>query len=347
MYLKKILLTVVLLGLVGMAGFSYYVYQNIFTPNTGFNNPQAHVFIPTGATFKMVQEELSPLLKDMNTFVTVAQRKGYSSNIKAGHFIIKKGSNNNEIINSIRSGNIPVTIKFNNQERLEDLAGHLAKQIELDSASLLDTMLDEDFLKASGFTQDTALGMYIANSYEVYWNTSPKAFCQKMLKEYNAFWNTSRVAKAKAISLSKDQVMALAAIVQKETAMIQERPMVAGLYLNRLKKGMLLQADPTVIFAKKKTENNFKQVIKRVLFKDLKIASPYNTYKYSGVPPGPITMPDVSAIDGVLNYKKHGFYFMVADVENFGYHKFAKTLSAHNRNKKQYVNWINKQGVKR
>ena len=347
MYLKKILLTVVLLGLVGMAGFSYYVYQNIFTPNTGFNNPQAHVFIPTGATFKMVQEELSPLLKDMNTFVTVAQRKGYSSNIKAGHFIIKKGSNNNEIINSIRSGNIPVTIKFNNQERLEDLAGHLAKQIELDSASLLDTMLDVDFLKVSGFTQDTALGMYIANSYEVYWNTSPKAFCQKMLREYNAFWNTSRVAKAKAISLSKDQVMALAAIVQKETAMIQERPMVAGLYLNRLKKGMLLQADPTVIFAKKKTENNFKQVIKRVLFKDLKIASPYNTYKYSGVPPGPITMPDVSAIDGVLNYKKHGFYFMVADVENFGYHKFAKTLSAHNRNKKQYVNWINKQGVKR
>jgi UPF0755 protein len=347
MYLKKILLTVVLLGLVGMAGFSYFVYQNIFTPNTGFNNPQAHVFIPTGATFKMVQEELSPLLKDMNTFVTVAQRKGYSSNIKAGHFIIKKGSNNNEIINSIRSGNIPVTIKFNNQERLEDLAGHLAKQIELDSASLLDTMLDVDFLKVSGFTQDTALGMYIANSYEVYWNTSPKAFCQKMLKEYNAFWNTSRVAKAKAISLSKDQVMALAAIVQKETAMIQERPMVAGLYLNRLKKGMLLQADPTVIFAKKKTENNFKQVIKRVLFKDLKIASPYNTYKYSGVPPGPITMPDVSAIDGVLNYKKHGFYFMVADVENFGYHKFAKTLSAHNRNKKQYVNWINKQGVKR
>ena len=347
MYLKKILLTVVLLGLVGMAGFSYYVYQNIFTPNTGFNNPQAHVFIPTGATFKMVQEELSPLLKDMNTFVTVAHRKGYSSNIKAGHFIIKKGSNNNEIINSIRSGNIPVTIKFNNQERLENLAGHLAKQIELDSASLLNAMLDVDFLKASGFTQDTALGMYIANSYEVYWNTSPKAFCQKMLREYNAFWNTSRVVKAKAISLSKDQVMALAAIVQKETAMIQERPMVAGLYLNRLKKGMLLQADPTVIFAKKKTENNFKQVIKRVLFKDLKIASPYNTYKYTGVPPGPITMPDVSAIDGVLNYKKHDFYFMVADVENFGYHKFAKTLSAHNRNKKQYVNWINKQGVKR
>ena len=347
MYLKKILLTVVFLGLVGMAGFSYYVYQNIFTPNTGFNNPQANIFIPTGATFKMVQEELTPLLKDMSTFVTVAQRKGYVSNIKAGHFIIKKGSNNNEIINSIRSGNTPVTIKFNNQERLENLAGHLAKQIEADSLSLLNAMLDVDFLKASGFTPDTALGMYIANSYQVYWNTSSKAFCQKMLKQYHVFWNNARVAKAKAISLSKVQVMALAAIVQKETAMIDERPVVAGLYLNRLKKGMLLQADPTVIFAKKKTENNFSQVIKRVLFKDLKITSPYNTYTNSGVPPGPITMPDVSAIDGVLNYKKHGFYFMVADVKNFGYHKFAKTLSAHNRNKKQYVNWINKQGVKR
>jgi UPF0755 protein len=347
MYLKKILLTVVLLGLVGMAGFSYYVYQNIFTPNTGFNNPQAHVFIPTGATFKMVQEELSPLLKDMNTFVTVAQRKGYSSNIKAGHFIIKKGSNNNEIINSIRSGNIPVTIKFNNQERLEDLAGHLAKQIELDSASLLDTMLDVDFLKVSGFTQDTALGMYIANSYEVYWNTSPKAFCQKMLKEYNAFWNTSRVAKAKAISLSKDQVMALAAIVQKETAMIQERPMVAGLYLNRLKKGMLLQADPTVIFAKKKTENNFKQVIKRVLFKDLKIASPYNTYKNTGLPPGLISMPDISAIDSVLNYEKHSFFYFAADASNPGFHKFAKTLKQHNNNAREYQNYLSKQGINR
>ena len=347
MYLKKIVLTVVLLGLLLMAGFSYYVYQNIFVPNTGFNNQQAHVYIPTGATFKMVAEELSPLLKDMSTFKTVAHRKGYDSNIKPGHFIIKKGSNNNEIINSIRSGNTPVIVKFNNQERLENLAGHIAKQIEADSLSLLSAMLDQDFLKASGFTKETALGMYIANSYEVYWNTSPKAFCQKMLNQYNVFWNDSRLAKAKALALSKDQVMALAAIVQKETAMIDERPMVAGLYINRLKKGMLLQADPTVIYAKKKVENNFNQVIKRVLFKDLKISSEYNTYTTAGIPPGPITMPDVSAIDGVLNYQKHGFYFMVADVTNFGYHKFAKTLSRHNKNKKQYVNWINKQGIQR
>jgi UPF0755 protein len=347
MYLKKILLATVLLGLVGMAGFSYYVYANIFTPNTGFNNDEAHVFISTGATYTMVQEELRPLLKDMKTFNTVAKKKGYSAHIKAGHFIIKKGSNNNEIINSIRTGNVPVKIKFNNQERLVNLAGHLATQMEADSVSFINAMRDLDFLKASGFTDNTALGMYIPNTYEVYWNSTPEAFCEKMLKEYNAFWNASRVSKAKKIEMSRDQVVALAAIVQKETAMVEERPIVAGLYINRLKRGMLLQADPTVIFAKKKTENNFTQVIKRVLYKDLENKSPYNTYKHAGVPPGPITMPDVSAIDGVLNYQKHAFYYMVASVQDFGYHKFAKTLAGHNRNRRAYVNWINKQGVNR
>lgn len=347
MYLKKIVMTIVLLGLVAMAGFAYYVYTNIFTPNTAFNNEEAHVYIATGASFADVQQELSPLLSDMKTFVTVANRKGYSSNIKPGHFVIKKGSNNNEIINSIRTGNIPIKIKFNNQERLENLAGHMAKQMEADSIAFLAAMKNLDFIKKSGFTEDTALGMYIPNTYEVYWNSSPKAFCEKMLKEYNAFWNTTRNAKAKALNMTRDEVMALASIVQKETAMVEERPIVAGLYVNRLKRGMPLQADPTVIYAKKKSENDFNQVIKRVLFKDLENMSPYNTYQHAGVPPGPITMPDVSAIDGVLNYQKHGYLYMVANVENFGYHKFAKTLSEHNRNRLAYVNWINKQGVNR
>lgn len=347
MYLKKIVIAIVLLGLVAMAAFSYYVYTNVFTPNTAFNNEEAHVYIPTGASLTDVQEELSPLLSDMETFVTVANRKGYSSNIKSGHFVIKKGSNNNEIINSIRTGNIPIKIKFNNQERLENLAGHMATQMEADSIAFISAMKDSDFIKKSGFTEATALGMYIPNTYEVYWNSSPTAFCEKMLKEYNAFWNASRNAKAKALDMTRDEVMALASIVQKETAMVEERPIVAGLYINRLKRGMLLQADPTVIYAKKKSENDFTQVIKRVLFKDLENMSPYNTYKHAGVPPGPITMPDVSAVDGVLNYQKHDYYYMVANVEKFGYHKFAKTLSGHNRNRVEYVNWINKKGVHR
>ncbi|GEQ86672.1 aminodeoxychorismate lyase [Patiriisocius marinistellae] len=347
MYFKKILLAVALIGLVAMAGFSYYVYSNIFVPNTAFNNEEAHVYIETGSNFNDVKQELEPLLKDMGTFETVANRKGYSNNIKAGHYIVKKGSNNNEIINSIRTGNIPVLVKFNNQERLEDLAGHLSNQLEADSISLYKALSDSVFLKKSGFNGDTALGMFIPNTYEVYWNTSPESFRDKMLAEYNAFWTSNRNAKAKQLGLTRDQVMALAAIVQKETAKVDERPRVAGVYINRIKKGMPLQADPTVIYAKKKTENNYNQVIKRVLYKDLEIDSPYNTYKYAGVPPGPIAMPDVTSIDGVLNFEKHDYYYFVADVTNFGYHKFASTLRQHNNNKNQYVEWVNKNGINR
>lgn len=345
--LKKILVVVALIGLVFMAGFAYYVYQNIFVPNTAFNNEEAHVYIETDSNFEDVIQELEPLLVDVESFRRVAKRKGYNLNIKPGHFIIKKGMNNNDIINSIRVGNIPITVKFNNQERLENLAGQLANQLETDSLSLLNAMKDPVFLKAAGFTSETAIGMYIPNSYEVYWNTTAEDFRDKMLKEYNAFWTEDRNAKAKRIGLSRDEVMSLAAIVQKETTKVDERPRVAGLYLNRIRKGMPLQADPTVIYAKKLTDNNFEQVIKRVLYRDLEIDSNYNTYKNLGVPPGPITMPDISSIDAVLNYEKHDYLFMVANVQNFGYHKFAKTLSQHNRNRAEYVRWINSQGVNR
>jgi UPF0755 protein len=254
---------------------------------------------------------------------------------------------NNDIINTIRSRNIPISIKFNNQERLENLAGHLANQIEPDSITILNAMRDPEFLKISGFSDATALGMYIPNTYEVYWNTSAEAFRDKLLNEYNRFWTSARNQKAKEIGLTRDQVISLAAIVQKETAKVDERPRVAGVYMNRLQIGMPLQADPTVIYAKKLSENNFEQVIKRVLYKDLEINSPYNTYKNTGVPPGPIAMPDITAMDGVLNYEKHDYFYFVADVTNFGYHKFAKTLTQHNRNKTEYVRWVNENGINR
>lgn len=168
-----------------------------------------------------------------------------------------------------------------------------------------------------------------------------------MLKEYNRFWNDERQSKAKAQGLTPNEVVALASIVHKETTKIDERPRVAGLYLNRLKRSMKLQADPTVIYALKKHANNFDLVIKRVLYKDLELDSPYNTYKYTGVPPGPITMPDISAVDAVLNPEKHDYIYMVANVEDFGYHKFARTGAQHNRNKAQYIRWINSQNINR
>jgi UPF0755 protein len=347
MYIKKILLTIVLLGLAAMAVFSYYIYDKIFTPNTSFNNEEAHIYIPTGASFAYVQEELEPLLKDPESFAVVAERKGYPSNIKPGHFVIKKESNNNEIINSIRIGNKPIDIKFNNQERLENLASHLSNLMEPDSLAFISAFKEASFLKKAGFNEDSALGMYLPNTYEVYWNTSAESFRDKMLKAYNVFWTPARDSKAKKIGLNREGVMALASIVQKETAKEDERPRVAGVYVNRITLGMPLQADPTVIFAKKRAENDYNQVIKRVLYKDLEIDSPYNTYKNLGVPPGPISMPDVSAIKAVLNYENHEQLYFVEDVTNFGYHKFAKTLSQHNRNKAKYVAWINKNGVNR
>ena len=347
MNLKKIIVITLLVGIVGMAGFAYFVYNSVFTSNTVFNNEEAHIYIETGSRFKDVISELEPLLENMVSFEAVANRKGYAANIKPGHYIIKKGMNNNDIVNTLRSNNVPIKIKFNNQERLENLAGHLSRQLETDSLSLLTTMLDSTFLAESNFNSDTALGMYIPNTYELYWNATPEDFQERMHSEYKRFWNEERKEKAELLDLSDYEIISLAAVVQRETAKIDERPRVAGVYINRIKRGMPLQADPTIIYAKKKVENDYDQVIKRVLYRDLEIDSPYNTYKNLGVPPGPITMPDISSIDAVLNYEKHKYVFFVADVSNFGYHKFAKTLTQHNRNKTEYVRWVNSQGVRR
>lgn len=347
MYIKKILLFIAIAGLVGGGFFAYKVYSAIFTPNTSFNNDEAFVYLASNANFDDVKDALQPLLANLETFEQIAQRKGYTSNVKGGKYAIKKGMNNNEIINALRSKNLPIKLAFNNQERLADLAGRVASQIEADSISLLTAFQDLSFLEANGFNDDTKLAMYLPNSYEFFWNTSAEKFRDRMLSEYNKFWNESRINKANALNLTPNEVTALAAIVHKETAKVDERPRVAGLYLNRVRKKMFLQADPTVIFAIKKHTGNYDTVIKRVLYKDLEIDSPYNTYKYTGIPPGPITMPDISAIDGVLNSEKHDYLYMVANVENFGYHKFAKTLAQHNQNKVQYIRWINQQNISR
>lgn len=227
------------------------------------------------------------------------------------------------------------------------MAGRIAEQIEADSLSLLQTLDDADFLASTKFDEDTKLAMYIPNTYEFFWNTDAERFRDRMKTEYDRFWNDERIAKAKKLGLTPNEVTSLAAIVQKETAKVDERPRVAGVYLNRIRRGMLLQADPTVIYAIKKETGNYDTIIKRVLFRDLEMDSPYNTYKYAGIPPGPITMPDISSIDAVLNPEKHDYLYFVADVSNFGYHLFAKTLAQHNRNKVQYTRWLNQQKVMR
>lgn len=347
MYIRKILLAIVVIGAIAGLAFAYFVYNAVFVANTAFENQKAYVYIRSNDDFSAVMDQLKPLLKNEDTFLAVAKRKSYVGNIKPGKYAIDNGMNNNEIINSLRSKNIPVQLSFNNQETLERLAGRIADQIEADSLSLIKSFRDSAYLQANGFDSATALAMYVPNSYEFFWNTSAETFRDRMHKEYNRFWDTQRLGAAKAIGLTPMEVVSLASIVHKETAMVDERPRVAGVYMNRLSKNMLLQADPTVIYAIKKASGNFDTIIKRVLYKDLELESPYNTYKNAGIPPGPIAMPDISAVDAVLKYEKNEYLYFVADVENFGYHKFAKTLAQHNRNKQSYVRWLNNQAIKR
>lgn len=344
-YIKKILVAVALIGIILGFVFVYKVYTTIFTPNTGFTDEKAYIYIATGSDFTTVKAQVSPLLKDENTFAVVARKKGYINNIKAGKYAILKGMSNNDIVNTLRSRNIPVRVSFNNQENIEKLAGRIANQIEADSLALLRAFKDREFLSRHGFNEDDLLAMYIPNTYQLFWNTTAEGFRARMLKEYRNFWNEDRLARARSLNLSPNEVASLAAIVQKETAKTEERPRVAGVYLNRLKKGMRLQADPTVIYALRKHTGNFDTIIRRVLYKDLEIDSPYNTYKYTGLPPGPITMPDIVSLNAVLNAEQHDYYYFVVDIDNYGYHKFAKTLAQHNKNKTAYVRWLKQQKI--
>lgn len=347
MYLKKILLAIALIGLVIAAYFAYYVYSVMFVPNTAFNNNEAYVYIKSDTDYDKVRESLVPLLKDIETFDALANRKKYTTNVKAGKYIIKKDMTNNDIINSIRSNNIPVKVSFNNQNSLELLAGRIANQIEADSISLLQVFNDSNFLEKNGFNEATALGMYIPNSYEFFWNTTAESFRDRMLTEYYKFWNDSRLEKARKANLNPDEIVALASIVQEESKQKSEQPRIAGVYINRLKNNWPLQADPTLKFAAYKLPKYQGTVIKRVLNVHKEINSPYNTYKNVGLPPGLIAMPDISAIDAVLNFETHNYFYFAADAKKPGFHKFAKTLSQHNQNAREYQRYLSQQGIRR
>jgi UPF0755 protein len=342
MNFKKIILSVSLVVLLVVAYFGFKVYQIVFTPNTSFTEEKIFIFVPTNSTFEEVKAIVSPYLKDIEKFETLAERRGYASDIKAGKFELTQNMNTNAIVSALRRS-VPVRVTFNNQERLEDFAGRIASQIEADSMQLLHAFKEPKFLEENGFTEETVFTMLLPNTFEFYWNTSAEKFRNQMAKEYYRFWNDERKSKADELGLTPVQVSILASIVHKETAKVEERPRVAKVYLNRMNVGMPLQADPTVIFAYKLVSNDFNQVIKRVYYKHLDVESPYNTYRNAGLPPGPIFMSDVNAIDAVLNPEQHDFIYFCASVERFGYHEFATTLEQHNVNARKYTAWLNAQ----
>lgn len=331
---------------IALSLFGFYIAYQVLASNTNFDKDEMYVYIPTGSTYQEALKILEPNIKSIDNFTFVAEKRSYEEHVFPGRFLFKKGMNSFQLVSALRH-NEPLNLAFNNQESLEKLVSRLSSQMEVDSVTMINSFRDSVFLEKNGFNQETILGMFIPNTYQVKWNISAEKFREKMADEYTKFWNSERLAKAKALNMTTQQVIALAAIVHKETVKSDERPRVAGVYLNRLRLEMPLQADPTIIFALKKRDNDFNQVIKRVFSGDLQIKSPYNTYTNIGLPPGPIAMPDISAIDAVLNYEKHNYIYFCASVTRFGYHEFAATFAEHGVWAKKYREWIANQGVVR
>ena len=330
----------------GLLIYGFILANQVFSKNTKFSESEIYVHIPTGSNYEDVKKIIEPYIENSNRFEMVANKRSYPENVKPGRFLFTKGMNSYALVKALRN-NIPVKLAFNNQERIENLAGRVGSQIEADSVTLLSSFKDSIFLKDNGFTDENVMVMFIPNTYELYWNTTAEKFRDKMIKEYRSFWNKERIEQAKKQGLTIVEATILASIVHKESVKKDERPRIAQVYLNRLRLGMPLQADPTVIFAIKKKDDDFNQVIKRVFYNDLFLTSPYNTYKVIGLPPGPIAMPDITALEAVLDPEKNNFIYFCASVDRFGYHEFAATLEEHNKNAKKYSDWINSQGVTR
>lgn len=321
----------------GLRGYQLYMY--VFNENV---KTEKAFIIPEGATFDHVLDtlETNDILLNYKAFRWVSKKKSYPDLIKPGRYLFKKEMNTNQIVNKLRAGEQePLDVTFNNARFKEDLAGKVSRYIQADSLSILQLFNDKKKIEEYGFTSETFKAMFIPNTYEFYWTTSADEFASRMKREYDRFWNETRRQKAEAIGLTPVEVITLASIVQEETVKTDELKRVAGLYINRLKRGMLLQADPTVKFA----VGDFS--LRRVLNVHLEIDSPYNTYKNAGLPPGPINFPEVSGIDAVLDYEEHNFLYMVAREDFSGYHNFSRTLAEHNRYAARYRAALNERRI--
>lgn len=342
LWLKRIsYLFLVLLIIAGIKAFS--LYRKAFTPNIFTKDKQeTHLTIPTGSDYAdvLVLINEKKLVKNSQSFEWASAKKNYPNHINPGRYKVKNRMSNNEFINMLRSGKQdPVILTFNNLRTEKQLAKRISGQLEIDSQSIMVFFDSDSIAESYGFDRYTLKCIFIPNSYEVYWNISVEDLFERMFTEYNAFWNKKRVRKAEKTGLSKQEVITMASIVNEETRKNDEKRRIAGVYINRLDKGMRLQADPTVIYA----VGDF--TMKRVLRKHYRIDSPFNTYKIGGLPPGPICFPEVSSIDAVLNFENHKYLYFCAKADFSGYHNFAKNLKQHNRNAELYRRELNKRRI--
>jgi len=342
---KKNLLAIFLVVFTMMlSSFAFYTYQILYTPNVLVEQEDRLFSIPKGSTFKDLQNRLANerIVNELVSFSFLAKLKDLDTNVKAGMYLIERDMTNIELINLLRSGSqTPIRLTFSNARLLNELPKKLTYGLEIDSADLAPILLADSTASKYGFTPETFISMFIPNTYQVYWTTTPEELLDRMKYEYDQFWNETRVKKAEALGMTKMEVATLASIVQGETNKMDEAPTIAGVYINRLKRGIPLQADPTLVFA----IGDFS--IRRILNKDKEFDSPYNTYKHRGLPPGPINLPRIPALDAVLNYEEHKYLYFCANADFSGYHVFARTLSQHNINARKFQRALNRERIYR
>lgn len=340
----RVLLIALLIIVAGVGYSAYELYNRAFRPNVVLrSSADAYIYLHTGWNFGQVRDMLysQGVIQNRSSFEWLAEQKNYPNNVKPGRYKLKAGMSNNDLINMLRSGQqAPVRITFNNIRYPEQLASRIGKQLEADSTELLQKMKSAEAMSDYGLTPFQALVMMIPNTYEFFWNTSAEQFLERMYREYRRFWTEERKEKAARIPLTPVDVSILASIVESETNKEHEMSRIAGVYINRLKKGMLLQADPTAKYAANDPG------IRRVLHRHLQIDSPYNTYLYPGLPPGPICMPSPVTIDKVLDYETHDYLFFCAKEDFSGEHVFAKTGAQHAQNAARFHRAMNQRNIR-
>lgn len=332
------LILVVIAGAIGWKQYDYRFGTAIVRSGT--------VQVSTGTTF----DELSRMLADSGYVKNIRKWESYArsngmDSVRAGNYALKNGTSYRTALTDFRYGRqTPVRLTFNNIRTMDRLAGVVSRYIEADSLTILKTLRDTDIIRETGLTKATFPSLFIPNTYEVYWTMTPEEFVVRMKKEHDRFWNDERRAQAKKLGYTPEQISTIASIVIEETKFKGEMTQVAGVYVNRLRAGMPLQADPTVKFALGDPS------IRRVLNKHLQYDSPYNTYKYAGLPPGPICVPSITALDATLAYadegQKHGYYYFCAKADFSGRHAFARTLPEHSRNAAAYAAELNRRGIR-
>ncbi len=340
---KKRIYIILIVCLVLLLGTATNFSLKLFRSNTNKQFEQGYLYIPTGSNLDDVVAiiKAQQILNNTESFKWVANKMNFK-NIKPGKYKITKGLSNIELVRLLRSGKQePIKLTFQNIRLKTDFAGYIGKNFEIDSLAFLNMLDSIDLVRQYGFDEETIFCMFIPNTYEMYWNTSKEKFFERMQKEYVKFWHTERFAQAKSIGLSPVQVSILASIVDQEALLNREMIRIAGVYMNRLNRGIKLEADPTVIFA------NGDFTVKRVLYKLLQKDSPYNTYKYTGLPPGPICMPSVAAIDAVLHFEKHNYIYFCAKEDFSGLHNFASNVTEHQMNARKFQQALNNRGIKK